>query len=334
VQSMYGGKLEELAAVQTALSVKLDGLATGGAADREAVAGLAATQSAQGERLDQFATIQTALSVKLDELLVRFVVPIGPGMIAARNQFGYLALNVDDPVNIAYLAEGVLPEPGTISLVQKLLDLGGRFLDIGANVGLYTLIAARRVGPCGRVLAIEPTPETAKLLELTTTINGIDKNVTIQVCAAGQKPAKRELFIAKTSGHNSLYPLHKSNRTITVDVVPVDDLVRTGSRWDLAKIDVEGAELDVLLGMGRVLEENPEMPIIVEFDPSHLARAGWAAVDWFAQIERLGFKVFVIDEAASRLRPLDPDGKTAAANVLLFRSTKGPIGNLLREMSL
>lgn len=78
-------------------------------------------------------------------------------------------------------------------------------------------------------------------------------------------------------GHSSLYALPEEDgvgRDITIEVTRLDDIIGPDQRLDVVKIDVEGAELDVLAGMDRLVQENPDLAIVAEYGPSHLERVG------------------------------------------------------------
>jgi hypothetical protein len=108
---------------------------------------------------------------------------------------------------------------------------------------------------------------------------------------------------------------------VRVPVRRVDDVVPPGTRIDAAKIDAEGAELEVWRGMRRVLEESPGLAAVLEFGPSHLARAGVSPEAWLGELEGAGFESYMIDEATGACRPASAPAlaETFSTNVLLLR---------------
>lgn len=269
------------------------------------------------------------------ESLSRFLIPLGDGLLAARNRYGYLVLLQDDMPLLGYLVEGSIQE-AAVSVVERLLGTGDRFLDLGANVGLFTLVAARRVGPTGAVLALEPAPATVKALQLTAALNQIAALVDIRGIGCGAKHEKRQLHLARTCGHNSLVVFSDAMSSIEVEVVPLDSVTPAGSRWSLAKIDVEGFELEALAGMRRIIADNPNMPIIIEFSPSHIAAAGNSIQGWLQRIGAYGFTAYEIHEELPRIRRLRISGleKVDCMDLLLVNQREGRIANLLAEHSL
>ncbi len=187
------------------------------------------------------------------------------------------------------LAGGAVHVPGTRRIrlsvvagnlrIHRLLDRfvapGSTVVDVGANIGYNTLHAARRAGPSGRVIAIEPTPDNLGVLRRNVAAASLD-NVVIEAVAAGRAAGTRELFVrGSVSAVNSFFPLScyaAVTDVVTVPVLPVDDLVAAA---DVVKIDVEGAEIDVLEGMQLVLQA-PQLVLIVEWHPLLQQLAGYA----------------------------------------------------------
>jgi FkbM family methyltransferase len=162
-------------------------------------------------------------------------------------------------------------------LIDAATDRGGTIVDVGANIGYNTVYAAKRVGPGGRVVAVEPADDNLVVLRRNISANGL-ANVVIHHAAAGRVHETRDFFLrGDISAVNSLFPdsvYATVTRVAKVRVEPLDDLVP--GEADLVKIDVEGAELDVLAGMPRLLR-NPGLTLIVEWHPALQEAAGYAA---------------------------------------------------------
>lgn len=164
--------------------------------------------------------------------------------------------------------------------VHRLLDRwvrpGATVVDVGANIGWNALRAAQRAGPGGRVLAVEPTPDTLAVLRRNVAACGLGTIEVVPV-AAGRAAGTAELFLrGGVSAVNSLYPESRYAHVtgvVEVPVVPLDALVEGAA--GLVKIDVEGAELEVLAGMERLLAA-PGLVLIVEWDPVLQEMAGFA----------------------------------------------------------
>jgi FkbM family methyltransferase len=138
------------------------------------------------------------------------------------------------------------------------LKAGDVFYDIGANVGVYTVLGCRRVGPSGHVVAFEPFPSSAEATHLNCARNGLT-NVTIVQAAVAERSGEILLHIGGASVVNRI-----DNRaggpvgeTLSVPMVSIDDFVRQrGARLpDVVMIDVEQAEVRVLEGMRETIEK-------------------------------------------------------------------------------
>ena len=155
---------------------------------------------------------------------------------------------------------------------EALLDnvaAGGVVYDIGANVGFFSLLAARRVGPQGRVYAFEPVARNAAAIERSARLNGF---VALEVFtkAAGAASGIAELNLARHIGGAVLASVGAPpdrRGSVSVEVVAIDDLIRErGLRSpSLVKMDVEGAELEVIRGMKATLQAHRPV-VICELD--------------------------------------------------------------------
>jgi FkbM family methyltransferase len=163
------------------------------------------------------------------------------------------------------------------NLMDALLRPGAVVIDAGANIGYNTVFFAQRVGPRGRVIAVEPAGDNLEVLRGNVSRNAL-RNVTIAPVAAGRVRETRNFYLrGDVSAVNSFYEesvYADVTGVVSVPVEPLDDLL-TGDA-DLVKIDVEGAELDVLAGMTRLLQ-SPAIRLIVEWHPLLQEKAGYPA---------------------------------------------------------
>ncbi len=142
-------------------------------------------------------------------------------------------------------------------MMEKHLGSGDVVFDIGANVGFFSIIAARLVGETGRVYAFEPVRRNVRHLRRNASLNGLD-NVTVVEKAVAGRSGPGSLVLAEYSGGAALSTATRppdATSSIDVMLVTIDDVVRSGDAPSpsLIKIDVEGAELDVLEGMVETL---------------------------------------------------------------------------------
>ena len=151
-------------------------------------------------------------------------------------------------------------EPNEFAFVDRVLKPGMVFIDVGANDGYYTLFAARRVGPTGKVIAVEPSSRERAHLQRNLGRNGLE-NVQVVAAALGAEAGFVDLHLAHGvhAGHNTLGDFaHDDVVRASSERVPLETLdavvARQGlSRVDMVKIDVEGGEAGVVAGARKVL---------------------------------------------------------------------------------
>jgi FkbM family methyltransferase len=215
-------------------------------------------------------------------------------------------------------------EPGTTSKFNEILRSGDVVVDIGAHIGYYTLLAARIVGPQGRVFAFEPEPSNYGLLLRNIEANKY-QNVTAIRKAVSDRDGHSTLFIAGPSTH-SLVPKPdalSTDRTIEIETVTLDshfsqdDVKELESRISLVKIDVEGAEMMVISGMRRVMK-SPRFAMICEYNPTFLTRAGMDPSHFLSSLYDDGFQVSILEDGTNGELPDSMQEITPGSGVNLF----------------
>lgn len=151
--------------------------------------------------------------------------------------------------------------------LNESLKQGDVFIDVGANVGYFSLLAAKRVGETGRVLAIEPNPAVADQLRANVERSKLS-NVIVEEVACSEFPDSMTLYIPKSSVQASLSPSNGGTESTEVRCVPLDQL-HDLPKVSFIKIDVEGAELIALKGMRETLVKF-RPTIVIELVPHHL----------------------------------------------------------------
>jgi FkbM family methyltransferase len=130
------------------------------------------------------------------------------------------------------------------------LKTGDIFIDVGANIGYYTILASKRVGAGGKVFAVEPVPQTVKVLKFNIKLNGL-RNVTVIDKAAWNSYCKLKMKIAFDEfGCASFF---HNGVEVDVNAIPLDGVLADVPKIKLIKVDVEGAEYEVLQGLGQTL---------------------------------------------------------------------------------
>lgn len=181
-------------------------------------------------------------------------------------------------------------EYGSEKLFCELLEPDMVVLDIGANLGIYTLHALS--AGC-EVYSFEPVPRTYEIMKQNIKANGFadtGKAHTFNCAVSDNNKPVSFYYNVKMCGHSNMFEAEgDSDREISVDCVVLDDLLADIPHIDVVKIDVEGAEYNVLSGMKKILDRNPGIRILIEFAPTHIIRAGRKPEDLLRLIKELGF---------------------------------------------
>jgi FkbM family methyltransferase len=184
------------------------------------------------------------------------------------------AISFDRMLNLCLHRIGLM-DKNLRRTMQGLVKPGMRVVDVGANQGLFTLLLSDLVGPSGTVISFEPDPELFAVLEHNCRTNQA-ANVTLRQAAAGARPGALKLHRSLVNaGDNRLAPGLETGsfRLEEVAVVRLDTVLED-QRIDFVKIDVQGWEWEVVQGMEKTLERNPDIRICFEFWPYGLKRAG------------------------------------------------------------
>ncbi len=199
-------------------------------------------------------------------------------------------------------------EPYTVEMFRRTLRPGATVVDVGAQFGYFSLVAARGVGPRGRVFAFEPVPANLELLRRNIEMNGLSAVVEVVQNAVSDRGGPVDMFVFAASDSHSIYrhPRASVREVIAVTCVTLDEFLE-GRPVDLIKMDIEGHEPRALAGMERTIERSPGLVLFTEFNPSYLCAAGIEPEEFLARLQGLGFSMQLIDESAQRLRPVTPE---------------------------
>lgn len=218
-----------------------------------------------------------------------------------------------------------------VTLLAEALQPGMVFLDMGAHLGLYTVIASSRVGPEGHVYAFEPSAETFALLQENVALNGHTNVECVRAAVSDRGGAAVLYLFGDIRAASSLGRADYTDRTEEISCVTIDEfLTARGDLWaDAMKVDIEGAERLALRGACRLLS-SPGAPglIQIELDEKHAVRFGYTTRDVSAMLVDAGYELFVLDDR--RLHRLDWDQPLRAVDGIALRRGTTIAENVMR----
>jgi FkbM family methyltransferase len=226
----------------------------------------------------------------------RKLLPIGSFLKSRAIEVAGHKMCVDPKDTLRILRKG-LYEPAETALVEREVGQGDIVLDIGANIGYFSLLFARLVGREGRVFAFEPDPGNFSLLKKNVGMNKYD-NVTLLRAAVSDANGTTKLYLHECNTMHTIHALGEGRDWVDVDTVRLDDFSHDGydRRVDFVKMDIEGAEGLAIRGMLSLLQSNVGIKVLTEFNPFALRGFGVEAQEFLELFLNLGFGINRIDE--------------------------------------
>jgi FkbM family methyltransferase len=189
-------------------------------------------------------------------------------------------------------------EPYETSLLLRWLRPGDVFVDVGANIGYFSLLAATVVGRGGAVFAFEPDPDNYQLLLANAKLNHLDGRITAVEAALSENDGEGRLYLSTDNlGDHQLYAGDEQRRSVAI-------LLHEGSRYlagrlsriDVLKVDTQGSEFQVIAGLMPLLQRLPHCPrILIELTPHALRQAGASGRALLELLDTLGQPMWIID---------------------------------------
>ncbi|MEW6447593.1 MAG: FkbM family methyltransferase [Bacillota bacterium] len=235
----------------------------------------------------------------------REMVYLGNNRALTRTIFGHkMFVSTKDVSLTPHILLDGLWEPHISKVFVQVVRDGMTVVEIGANIGYYTLIAASMVGERGRVITFEPDPDNFELLFRNVEINGFMGRVTTE---------KKAVFDRTGTLRFSRYKYHQGSNTvgevakvhldqwrdevevIEVEAVSLDEYLPGNTKVDLIKMDAEGAEPFIFAGMMNIVRNNPNIAIFCEFAPALVSGVGKDPRFFLEELQNEGFKLRYID---------------------------------------
>ncbi|MEO1145316.1 MAG: FkbM family methyltransferase [Cyanobacteria bacterium J06638_22] len=232
---------------------------------------------------------------------------LGDYRYLTKTRFGHKIFLDTRDVSLAphIIMEG-LWEPWITAQLLSWVEPGMKVVEVGSNVGWFTLLLAQKVGDKGRVIAFEANSDLTQLAFDSLITNGYVDRVKLHNMAVSDATGELTFRIfsrylgGSTLGRvkpRQLKKLGEELKEITVRAVALDEFLTGATRKiDVMKIDVEGAEPKVFRGMQTLLKENEAIKIVMEYSPYQMRSCGHEPAKEMASLRQMGFKFYRIEE--------------------------------------
>lgn len=239
----------------------------------------------------------------------------------SRTKFGAVVRGNTQDLIQRYIHYFGIWEPSLTAWISSRLKAGDGFIDVGANVGYYSLLASKCVGASGSVVAVEAASQAFADLNRNVALSAACNVRTVRAAAAAERGLVR-LYIAEDGNTGQSTTIPQSRPSEEVEALPLCEILTTPELLNarIIKVDVEGAELEVFRGFASVLTQlRDDTEIVMEISPELMPHFNAATAEIFDTLEGLGFKSFAIENVYSADRYLN--GRAAFRPVVITRES-------------
>lgn len=204
----------------------------------------------------------------------------------------------------AQIRESGIWEPFETELFRRILNPGDLCIDVGANIGYFSVLAGHCVGESGQVFAFEPAPANAELLQRNIALNRMQQHCLVEVAGLADQAGEATLYLHPDNlGDHQLYVPNPQLNSVVVRLLRGDDYFadRPGP-VSLVKIDTQGAEYQVVKGLMAVLRASgAKLRLMVELTPFSLRAAGSSGAQLVQLLAQLELPLHIIDHLEHEL---------------------------------
>jgi FkbM family methyltransferase len=193
-------------------------------------------------------------------------------------------------------------------ILKRLVYAGDVAVDLGANIGYFTLHLSQSVGPNGTVHAFEPEPGTYQLLSENLSMNRVS-NVRVNQVAVSDRNGEITLYLNPThQGDHRVFQFDSGQPSVKIECQTLDAYFsQSQARVDFIKMDIQGAEYGAVLGMRRIIDMNNNLILLTEFEPRLLNENGVKPSDFLDLLIQQRLVLFQVDKANKNVFPVSPN---------------------------
>lgn len=195
-------------------------------------------------------------------------------------------------------------EPFESNVFSRLCKPDDVFMDLGANIGWYSVLAAQLVGPEGHVVAVEPDPINIRVLETNAAVSDPHGVIKIIKAAVSDETVEKNFYKSKSNlGDHRLFSDGSPREVISVSVTTIDAILSswTGNLPNILKSDTQGSEASILRGAERYISMGWRPIMILEFWPFGLEKAGDNPFELWLRLVELQYDIYEVVESNPRL---------------------------------
>jgi FkbM family methyltransferase len=199
-------------------------------------------------------------------------------------------------------------EPIETDFIAKTVKKDMTVLDVGANIGYYTLLMSDKVGTNGKVFSFEPDPQNQVVLSKNIAVNNL-QNVHLEKAAVSSESGTVRLYGTDDKGDQRIYDSHDGRQFVTVPSVSIDDFIEKMKivKVDFLKMDIQGAEPFAVMGMKKMIKKNPGIILCIEFWPFGLEKCGFGVKQFLDLAKECGLQYFDLNAGGDYNKLADDD---------------------------
>ena len=180
-------------------------------------------------------------------------------------------------------------EEGTMDLMKKEIKSGMNVFDLGANIGMFTLLSSKLVGESGHVFSFEPDPYLFNVLKENLILNNVNNVSIYQIAVSNTVGVEKFSMNLEQDGDNRLNSNTMNENYVEVKTTTIDDFCEKNElKINFLEMDIQGSEAKVFQGMKQTLKKSPNIKIITEFYPSAIRDTGSSPEDYLSSLENHG----------------------------------------------
>ena len=195
----------------------------------------------------------------------------------------------------------------TENFVKSRIKKNDTIIDLGANIGYWTLFFAQNVGDNGKIFAFEPEPSLFELLKKNVNVNNFLNVITIQK-AVSNKTQKTKLFLSHNPNDHRIYDPSDERKSIEIECIRLDDYFKNfNGEINFIKSNIQGADFAAILGMPEIIKKSKNLEIIAEYSSALLEGFGFSPRDFLMTLQKTGFKLFDLNSQEKKIIPVEID---------------------------